>query len=175
MSQIRDLILLKMQKSGLTVYQVSLMVKGKIPQRTVYAFLKGEKDTTTETAEIIMNALGIVVTSESEKITFEEGVKKMEENQIRTFIDDDNNYLRWLMQNPSGFVVNSNKTPSPKYLILHTARCNTIYTLIKKGGDWKANWTKDYRKSCSSNKAVLEEWAKEKIKGKLQRCPRCKP
>jgi hypothetical protein len=37
------------------------MVKGRIPKRTVYAFLSGEKDTGTEKASIIMEALGLKV------------------------------------------------------------------------------------------------------------------
>ena len=61
MGQIRDSILKQMLDLGLTIYQVSKMVEGKIPQRTVYTFLTGEKDMGTETASIIIEALGLVV------------------------------------------------------------------------------------------------------------------
>jgi len=59
MSNIRNIILEQMLSLGLTIYQVSKMVKERIPKRTVYAFLSGEKDTGTETASILMEALGL--------------------------------------------------------------------------------------------------------------------
>ena len=62
MSEIRKAILKQMQKSNLTIYQVAKLVEDKIPQRTVYAFLRDEQDTGTKTASIIMNALGITMT-----------------------------------------------------------------------------------------------------------------
>ncbi len=39
------------------------------------------------------------------------------------FFNDDDGYLRWLAQNPDGFVVNSNRVPVSSYLILHRASC----------------------------------------------------
>ena len=39
------------------------------------------------------------------------------------FVNDDDGYLRWLAQNPDGFVVNSNRVPVSSYLILHRASC----------------------------------------------------
>lgn len=60
----------QMLKLGLSIYQVSKMVKDKIPQRTVYAFLTGEKDTGTEAASIIMKALGLTVKSEFDTAPF---------------------------------------------------------------------------------------------------------
>lgn len=61
MSYIRDAILKQMSSLGLTIYQVSKMVESLIPKRTVYAFLSGEKDTGTEAASILMEALGLDV------------------------------------------------------------------------------------------------------------------
>jgi len=43
------------------------MVKDKISQRTVYAFLAGEKDTSTEAASIIMEALGLNIGTSPKK------------------------------------------------------------------------------------------------------------
>ena len=65
MSEIREAILKQMCKSGMTIYQVAKLVKGKVPQRTVYAFLTGEKDAGTETASVIMKAMGLKVTKKS--------------------------------------------------------------------------------------------------------------
>ena len=67
MSRIRDSILEQMLKLGLSIYQVSKMVEDKIPQRTVYAFLTGEKDTGTETASMIMEALGLTINTNPNK------------------------------------------------------------------------------------------------------------
>lgn len=61
MSYLRDVILKQMSSLGLTIYQVSKMVESRIPKRTVYAFLSGEKDTGTETASILMETLGLKV------------------------------------------------------------------------------------------------------------------
>jgi hypothetical protein len=63
MSEIREAILKHMNKSGMTIYQVGKLVEGKVPQRTIYAFLTGEKDAGTRTASIIMKALGLTVTT----------------------------------------------------------------------------------------------------------------
>lgn len=65
MSAIRDAILKHMRKRGLTIYRVAKMVERKVPQRTVYAFLRGEEDSVTETASAIMKALGLTITSKS--------------------------------------------------------------------------------------------------------------
>jgi hypothetical protein len=67
MSEIRDVILKKMLSLGLTIYQVAKLVEGRIPKRTVYAFLSGEKDTGTETASIIMQELGLTIKENPEK------------------------------------------------------------------------------------------------------------
>ena len=61
MSKIRDMILKEMKKAGLTIYRVSKMVEGKVPQCTVYDFLSGKTDTTTEVACILMQALGLQI------------------------------------------------------------------------------------------------------------------
>jgi hypothetical protein len=73
MGQIRDSILKQMLRSELTIYQVSKMVEDKVPRRTVYAFLTGEKDTGTEAASIIMRALGLTVKSDA--IALIKGIK----------------------------------------------------------------------------------------------------
>ncbi len=74
-----------MLKLGLSIYQVSKLVRDKIPQRTVYAFLAGEKDTGTETASVIMNAIGLTMKPKSEKIRFRKGIamKEKKSNSLR--------------------------------------------------------------------------------------------
>ena len=74
MATIRQSILKQLADLELTIYQVSKMVNDKISQRTVYAFLTGEKDTSTETASIIMEALGLTVNANSSKSKLIKGI-----------------------------------------------------------------------------------------------------
>ena len=64
---------------NLSIHQVSKLVETKIPRRTVYAFLTGEKDTATKTASIIMDALGLSVKRDLEKtVKIKEKIMKTE-------------------------------------------------------------------------------------------------
>ncbi len=85
MGQIRDSILKQMLKLEFTIYQVSKKVEGKIPQRTVYTFLTGEKDTGTETASILMETLGlkVVITPDRTKYLRNEKMKKEKPESFR--------------------------------------------------------------------------------------------
>ena len=84
MSEIRDAILRQMGQLGLSIYQVSKLVEGDIPQRTVYAFLTGEKDAGTETAAVIMKAVGLRMGPIDDKSPFMDGTA-MKEKKANTF------------------------------------------------------------------------------------------
>jgi len=92
---------------------------------------------------------------------------------IQVFMDNDSAFLQWVLDNPCGFVVNCYEKPSPKYLILHTAKCKTIRRLVKRDGNWVSNWTKPFIKVCSTDITQLEEWAKTQVGGELQPCGVC--
>ena len=66
-SDIRKAILREMDRLGMNTYQLSKLLTGKVPQRTVYAFVRGEKDTKTETASVIMKTLGLTITRTKRK------------------------------------------------------------------------------------------------------------
>lgn len=86
------------------------------------------------------------------------------------FVNDDDGYLRWLGENPLGFVVNSEKTPKAGYLVLHRASCGHI------GSPSRSNWTSaGYIKTCSPDRKVLDEWAAREVGGTLAPCGACKP
>jgi hypothetical protein len=86
------------------------------------------------------------------------------------FIDDDEGYLRWLAQNPGGYVVNSHRSPAAWYLILHRASCRWINTGAKN------NWTTTgYIKTCSTSVPPLEAWAEQATSGRLKPCGACRP
>ena len=59
MSMLRDTILKRMEELGLTTYRLSKMVEGKVPQRTVYAFISGEFDASSEVVSALMKVLGL--------------------------------------------------------------------------------------------------------------------
>jgi len=172
MGNIRDAVLEEMLRRNLTIYQLSNMIRHKVPQRTVYAFLTGEKDTGTETASIIMETLGLTVKREPKKESLSGGIKTMDTRKynLELFVNDDEAYLQWLTGNSAGFVVNSYLHPSPDYLILHRATCWTISTPAR------TNWTTTgFIKLCSSNRRELEKWAEKEVNGELHPCQICKP
>ena len=91
-------------------------------------------------------------------------------NGFTQFVNDDDGYLRWLTQNPDGFVVNSNRVPVSSYLILHRASCKWINTPDR------TNWTTTgYIKTCSNDLTVLSEWAEHEVGGSLKPCKTCQP
>ncbi len=92
------------------------------------------------------------------------------QNAFTQFVKDDNGYIRWLAQNPDGFVVNSNRVPVSSYLILHRASCKWINTSAR------TNWTTTgYIKTCSNDLTALMEWAKREVGGSLKPCKSCQP
>jgi hypothetical protein len=87
---------------------------------------------------------------------------------MRRFIDDDTGYLDWISRNPDGFVVNTYRNPSPRYLALHRTTCRTITGSPARG----RQWTADYIKVCG-DRAELESWATTQLHGQLQPCRLC--
>ncbi len=86
------------------------------------------------------------------------------------FVGDDQGYLDWLASHPSGFVVNSGKSPTASYLVLHRASCKSI------NSPHRSNWTtSDLIKTCSIDASVLDEWADRETRGRLSHCGLCKP
>jgi hypothetical protein len=84
------------------------------------------------------------------------------------FTDDDPGYLRWLADNPDGFVLNTERTPRPTYLMLHRATCHTITRPQPRA----TNWTRDYVKFCGT-RAELETHARHTIGGEPHPCRLC--
>jgi hypothetical protein len=89
---------------------------------------------------------------------------------MHTFIDDDAGYVAWCQTHPDGFVVNTYRTPSTRYLKLHRATCAYI-TQLQAGAK---RWTRDYAKVCALDAAELHTWAMH-LGGTLDLCPLCQP
>jgi hypothetical protein len=89
---------------------------------------------------------------------------------MQLFQDDDEGYLAWAHQHPDGFVVNAERRPSPRYLILHRADCTFITRASQQG-----RWTVAYIKMCAPEAAELKRWASTVVGGRLQPCRWCDP
>jgi hypothetical protein len=67
MADIRQSILDRMEELGWTINHMSVLVRGRIPRRTVYAYLTGESDARTEVASVLMEVLHLAITSKPVK------------------------------------------------------------------------------------------------------------
>jgi hypothetical protein len=83
------------------------------------------------------------------------------------FRDDDGAFFDWLEENPEGYFINTERNPSPTFLVLHRSQCPHF----KGGGD--VHWTKNTVKVCSDAQAALEEWAANTVGGEVTLCRSC--
>jgi hypothetical protein len=86
------------------------------------------------------------------------------------FCDDDEGYIQWVEANAHGYVLNTFRKPAAHYLILHRATCGTITGIPARG----AEWTRDYIKICSTDRADLDRWAMDITGGTPTPCQLCK-
>ncbi|MHC5536829.1 hypothetical protein ACYOEI_00985 [Singulisphaera rosea] len=86
------------------------------------------------------------------------------------FVDDEQGYLRWLAENPNGFVVDSFRVPTGNYLKLHRTSCKLINTGLPN------NWTtRSYIKTCSTIPKLLDRWAVDATGFGISPCGVCDP
>jgi hypothetical protein len=88
-------------------------------------------------------------------------------NGMQHFVDDDHGYLDWLDHHPDGFVINTLRTPSAAYLMLHRASCGTITGKPARG----TTFTGEYAKVCGERNE-LEEFTRH-LGGHAQPCGLC--
>ena len=87
------------------------------------------------------------------------------------FDNDEEGYLRWICDNPKGFVINASKGGGNdlSYAKLHKADCYFIST------DKITNYTTTtYYKVCSRDKQELVNWG-HTHSSKFDECKICKP
>ena len=53
----------QLEQSGLTINQLAKRVEGKIGRRTVYAYLRGEEDSLSKNVSILLEAVGLTITT----------------------------------------------------------------------------------------------------------------
>jgi hypothetical protein len=83
------------------------------------------------------------------------------------FRDDDDGFFSWQDQHSDGFFINTERNPSPNYLVLHMPGCGHF-----KGAP-SVHWTKDYIKVCAESRPELERWADESVGGEVTLCRSC--
>lgn len=88
---------------------------------------------------------------------------------IERFDKHEEEYLRWVHSNPTGYVVNLDRLGSrPEYPMVHRASHKQI------SSPSRANYTTgDYFKLCSLELQELEKWSVESMGRKLVRCAVC--
>ncbi len=94
------------------------------------------------------------------------------------FRNKDTEYLKWLAENPSGFVLNTRKTPDPNYMVLHKATCRTVCAYPNMEDNPGGFTEKSYVKIFAPIVADLREWAKAhgRKNGTFSKeCGICKP
>jgi hypothetical protein len=75
------------------------------------------------------------------------------------FVDDEDGYLAWTKDHPEGFVVNTTRTPTPKYMVLHRSGCATIteYSGAATAGGFTE---REYAKACAGSIDELKAWVR---------------
>jgi hypothetical protein len=92
--------------------------------------------------------------------------------EIVTFIDDDTGYLAWIAAHPDGYVVNTHRTRTQSYLILHRSRCHTISGRPARGATWTEG---NYSKVCCADRTALVDWLERSVGVAPQPCGTCAP
>lgn len=90
---------------------------------------------------------------------------------MSTFKDDERGYRQWLRLHPTGFVLNCERQPGPRYLKLHRATCWAISGTPSRG----TLWTREYIKVCSRDRLELTMWVRGAVGGEAQPCAFCRP
>jgi len=92
--------------------------------------------------------------------------------EIIEFENQEQSYLRWLSDHPSGYVLNTYKKFRPQYARLHSASC-VIMRLYMRHMVPDAFTCSEFKKVCSGSRADLELWATARGYSAPQVCRRC--
>ncbi len=75
------------------------------------------------------------------------------------FKNNDTAYLKWLIENPSGFVLNTRRRGDSNYIVLHKASCHTVNVYPSMNNDAGGFTEKSYIKICANTIDELHVWA----------------
>jgi len=84
----------------------------------------------------------------------------MYQSRVYEFEGDDEKYLKWIFQNPYGYVINTPRSMPLDYMLLHRSSCSTIseYTGTAKRGGFTE---RDYIKICAEDIDSLRSWVRQ--------------
>ena len=91
---------------------------------------------------------------------------------MQRFENNDGGYLRWLRQNPNGYVLNVLRTHLHHGVRLHRADCYTIQDKAFRGSGWT---TTSYVKLCSNERQPLRNWTERNVGVVPPDCFKCSP
>ena len=86
----------------------------------------------------------------------------------------DSECQNWIKSNLVGFVANTYKVPSSKYMVLHTHQCRTINELASVASE-DAFTNNGYTKICSESIQGLNNWLVENGFSFSKECQKCNP
>jgi 5-methylcytosine-specific restriction enzyme A len=78
------------------------------------------------------------------------------------FEGDDERYQAWLRLHPDGFVLNTRRTPSGQYVVLHRATCSRISAYTRKTPPG-AFTERGYIKVCAADVSSLKQWIRARF------------
>jgi hypothetical protein len=90
---------------------------------------------------------------------------------MEIFSNDDKGYLKWLNENPNGYVLRANNPPTAGSLMAHRAKCCAINGNPNRGSEW----TKKYIKVCAIRLSEISGWTEENFGYQPSFCSRCSP
>jgi hypothetical protein len=96
---------------------------------------------------------------------------RLEAPGVEVFRDDDEGYMRWLADNPNGYVLNLQRSLNPSDARVHQARCSAITGVNPRRGPW----TGAYIKLCSPVVEAIDRLSAEQFGSPIARCHRCHP
>ncbi len=99
-------------------------------------------------------------------------VVEQEDHDVSTFVDDDAGYVAWITDHPGAYVLNHEREPSTRYVVLHRAGCRTMAP--RDGADTRT-WTTAYSKTCSPSSAALIGWVEAHVGRPPSPCATCHP
>jgi hypothetical protein len=79
---------------------------------------------------------------------------------VKEFIDDDNEYQQWAQTHQRGFVINTTRSKSPGYMVLHRSTCHYVRSYSAKTPHG-AFTERSYIKVGADTKAEAHSWASE--------------
>lgn len=89
---------------------------------------------------------------------------------VQEFRGDDAGYEAWLRSHPSGWVVNTPRSPKASYIKLHAAACAHVKRLQAGYATFTSG---EYIKVCAVDRGALDDWAAATVGGPLQTGCRC--